>query len=138
MKSRKRIVLAVFILLALLMTGGFFFIRFSFAPHYDFEKNSPAFYLLLDQEIANLPVPSNATSVRFTSIAQDGTAASIDAVLIVMPDLNQAEREFTAYFQSLGYRKQNQSDPSMWVKGDANITMTVEKHRLQVVKAQLR
>ena len=114
--------------------------RFSLAPQHNFAKNSLAFHFVLDQEIANLPVLKNASDVQFTSIAQDGTAASIDVASISTPDLAAAERELAEHFKHLAYREQNQCEPAcraVWVKGNASITMTVEKNRLQVLKASL-
>ena len=133
--------LAIAISLVLLTAVGIILLfQYSNQPRHDFKKNSLAYFLLLDAEIANIPWLKDLTDIHFTSIEQDGTAPGVNAVSIATPDLQGAKQAIANHFIHLGYAAQTQCEPActtVWVKGDATISIYPEKKRLTVLKTRL-
>lgn len=133
-------VLVGVVLLLLLVAGGMLFFQYSSQSHHDFKKNSLAYFLLLDDEIANISALMPQIDINFTAIPQDGTAPGVNAASIATPDQAHAKQEIIDWFIHLGYREQTQCEAVctvVWLKGDATISIYPEKNRLTVLKTTL-
>jgi hypothetical protein len=138
-RLRKPLAIAISLVL-LFAASSILLFQYSSQSRHDFTKNSLAYFLLLDSEIANIPYLKDRADISFTSIAQDGTAPSVNAVSIATPDFTGAKQEIANHFIQLGYAAQTQCEPActpVWVKGDATISIYSEKNRLTVLKTRL-
>jgi hypothetical protein len=126
--------------LLLLAAGGMLAANYALQSHHDIRINSRAYFLLLDDEIAGIPIAKDGRDAYFTSIAQDGTAPAVDAAALATQDFARDSEAIASYVTRLGYAAQAQCAPTCgasWTKGDALIAIHLENERLMVVKTRL-
>lgn len=129
----------VLVLLAAMLVSIYLFAIYSLEHHSNIQKNSLAYFLLLDDEIAHVPIAQTSDDVIFKSFAQDGTSPAIDIVSIKVSDIKTTTTETENYFIKRGYTWQTVCElrcTKILIKDGVTLSIYPDNNRLEIIKTQ--
>jgi hypothetical protein len=124
-------------LLASALVSIYLFAVYSLEHHSNIQKDSLAYFLLLDAEIAHIPMAQTSDDVIFKHFAQDGTAPAMDVVSVNVLDIKTAATETENYFIKQGYTWQTVCErrcTKILTKDDITLSIYPDNNRLEVIK----